>query len=578
MDRLKILNVRRYLWLVVLATLVASLTTFLVFNNQPALFEARTRLLVGPSLDSASPDLNALKIGGQLIVTYDELENTRTFLESVNNKLDQKIDLESLGAMIDTKQDADSRILTVIVQHSDPRQAVAIANAVTETLIERSPSKDNTTALLRTQMSNQSHQLEQIIGDAEASIQQLETELTALANSGKQSPEEAKATLNRQNLVVKQLGEERARLSDALRTLAIVYQVLLDTNTNGLEILDPAGAVYPVNQNIPLRVATAGVAGLILALIIIFASEYFDDTIRFPGDFSKAAKVPLLSTIDKHNRLGGFGLERVVVSSQPKSRAANSYRTAVSKLLFSIGESIPYTYLLSSAGVQSGDDTATATVNLAVTFAQAGKRVVVVDAQWHNPVLTRLFKASNRTGLSDLLVTNSPKLQLIPIKAVPGLRFLPVGLSSEKGSAVALNSAKIVELFEELQKEADIVLVAASPISRFAESLTLASQAMGVILVTRHGEAHTKIVNEVVESLNDMNVALVGVIFDHNPSPFVFKRDLKLWRVPVTRLRAVGSKVSDFVSKQNPKRWWGFAIKSRSERSKISDQTETAKS
>ena len=88
MDLSKILNsLYRYLWLLVLTAIVASLTTFLVINNEPVSYRATTQLLVGPSLDSPSPDLNALRIGGQLIYTYAELAATRSFLEAVNKKL-----------------------------------------------------------------------------------------------------------------------------------------------------------------------------------------------------------------------------------------------------------------------------------------------------------------------------------------------------------------------------------------------------------------------------------------------------------------------------------------------------------
>ena len=150
MDYLKFLNiVRRFLWLIVLTTLISSLTTYFVLNNQPATFTAKSRLLVGPSMESASLDLNSLKIGGQLIQTYAELVTAQSFLESVNSKLDQKTDPKKLASMIETKQNADTRILTIIVTHQDPKQAVAIANAAAETLIEMSPSKENTTALLR---------------------------------------------------------------------------------------------------------------------------------------------------------------------------------------------------------------------------------------------------------------------------------------------------------------------------------------------------------------------------------------------------------------------------------------------
>jgi len=166
-------------------------------------------------------------------------------------------------------------------------------------------------------------------------------------------------------------------------------------------------------------------------------------------------------------------------------------------------------------------------VNLAVAFAQAGSRVVVVDGQLHNPVLTKLVNADDSAGLADFLGTNPTKPQLLAVKEVPDLRILPAGLISEKDSGATLNITKVAELLEDIKKDADIVLIAGSPISWFAESLTLASQVNGVILVARPGEARGKIVSEVVENLSAVNAHLNGVIFDHNSSSLVSKRKLR---------------------------------------------------
>jgi capsular polysaccharide biosynthesis protein/Mrp family chromosome partitioning ATPase len=524
MDQAKFLNIiRRYAWLLVLAALVASLTTLFVLNDQPTVFEAKTRILVGPTVDSPSPDLNALRIGGQLMTTYADLATTRPFLESINNKLGQKMNLEELSGMLETKQNTEARILTILVRNEDPKQAVAIANAAADSLLEMSPSQDNTTSLLRTQMSTQAHQLEQIITNAEASIQQLETELIALRSTGPQSPEASQANLQRQDLVTKQLAEERARLSDSLRTLTTIYQVLLQTNTNQLEIIEPAGAVFPINQNLPLRVAAAGLAGLLLVMSIIFAYEYFDDTIRLPGDFTRTVQAPLLSTIEANSRRDRSGLDRVVTLSTPDSEAANSYRTAVARLLFTIGNSTPYTLLLSSVGSADGDEAAITAANLGAAFAQAGNRVVLVDAQVHNPILTQLFEVGGKAGLSDLMFSRSTEPRLTPVKDLQEMQLLSAGLSSEKPGAM-LNPGHLARLLEELKKDADVVIVAGPPIAGFAEGLTLASQVNGVVLVARYGEAHSKVINDVAESLKAMDIHLAGVIFEQNAPRKITRR------------------------------------------------------
>ncbi len=527
MDLSRILNVLyRYLWLLILAALVAGLITFFQVSSQPVVYRTSTELLVGPSLDSPSPDLNSLKIGGQLVQTYAEVADTPAFFEAVNNKLDHKKDLNVLKDAISTRLSTETRVLTINVHDEDPKQAVAIANAAAQTLLELSPSKDNTTTALRSQMSDQSHQLEQIVNNSQANIEQLEGELTALKDAKPSTPETAKANLDKQNLVVRQIADERNRLSDALRTLATIYQVLLDTNTNQVQIIQPATTATINDQQLLLRVLSSAVSGLILAIIIIFIAEYFDDKLRFPGDLSRIAGAPLLTTITKHDHLQGTALERLVTIAQPKSDAANRYREAVAKLLYSIGESTPYTLLLSSVGSRAGDDdAAVAAGNLAVAFAEAGYKVALVDAEVDNPMLTTLFNADKKEGLADLVMTKSTRPQLLPVEQVAGIQFLPAGLTSEKSSRAMLNSIKMATLIDGLQKEADLVLVAGSAISRSAESLTLASQVDALVLVARHAEATSKVVNKVVENLRLMKINVAGVIFDYNPSSFVSTDD-----------------------------------------------------
>lgn len=519
--------VRRYLWLFLAAAIVAGLLTFFVFKGQPRIYEAKTRLLVGPTVNSPSPDLNSLKIGGQLMQTYADMVTTRPILESINNKLDQKMNLETLAGRIETKQNADTRILTIIVTHRDPKTAAAIANAAAESLVEISPSKDNTTESLRSQMSNQSHQVEQIIQNTETSIQDLEAKLVGLGSAPQRTPEETQAVLNQQDLIVRQLAEERARLSDALRTLATIYQVLLDTNANQIQIIEQADAVFPVNNNLPLRVAASALAGLLLVMTVLFVYEYYDDTIRSSGDFTRMSNAPVLSTIEKHNRLGNSGKEQVVTFSQPGSEAASNYRTAVAKLLFSIGQSMPCSFLLSNIGSRPGDDTALAAANLGVAFAQAGYRVILVDAQLNNPVLTELFEASGKAGLYDHLTTKTSDLRSLLITDTSNMQILPAGIFSENWSSAMLNSTNIIKLVEELQAEADIVLFAGPSAPGFAESLTLVSRMSGVILIARYGDVRARMFNEVSASLNAMNVPLMGVIFDNNPSDFGTRQILK---------------------------------------------------
>jgi capsular exopolysaccharide synthesis family protein len=181
---------------------------------------------------------------------------------------------------------------------------------------------------------------------------------------------------------------------------------------------------------------------------------------------------------------------------------------------------------LSSVGSAEGDEAAIAAANLGPIFAQAGNRVVLVDAQVQNPTLTQVFEAGGKAGLSDLMASRSSEAKLTPVRDVADMLLLPAGQSAEKPGAM-LNPGNLARLLQELQKEADIVIVAGPPIAGVAESLILASQVNGVVLVARYGEAHSKVINDVAESLKSMDVQLAGVIFEHNVSSLLPTRSPK---------------------------------------------------
>ena len=110
-----------------------------------------------------------------------------------------------------------------------------------------------------------------------------------------------------------------------------------------------------------------------------------------------------------------------------------------------------------------------------------------------------------------------------------------------------------VVVFEWLQKEADIVLLAGPAISRFAESLPSASRVNAIILVARSTEARSKVVNKVVEDLRLMKINLAGVIFDYNSWPFVSAADRRAGSVleprTTTEARAQQSNLSEQTTK-----------------------------
>ncbi|HBY96461.1 MAG: polysaccharide biosynthesis tyrosine autokinase [Ardenticatenaceae bacterium] len=548
--------VRRWIWLLLLAPLSASVTSYWVSNQQPTVYEAQARLVVGPGVDSPNPDLNALRTGGQLMQTYTKLVTTRPVLKSVIDDLNLPIASESLDQMITVKADSETQILTIRARDGDPDQAVAIANTLADKLVGLSPAGPNSAENeLKVQLRSEVAKLQNFIDDTEARIKQLDTERQAAANA-KPDPiaqsiiasteariKQLEAQLqtepdvetqrllldqialerNRlfdaqrvdqenQRLIIDQLSQERTRLTEAQRTLALLHTSLQNTFTNQVKIVEPAIAAVAVGSQLRLKVLLAGLSGLILALAIALIFEFVDDTLETVEDLAQAAGIPILSTIARYKVPRGAGREGLVVEALPESLAAEDYRMLGAKLRYSSDNRALRSVLISSS--QTDDDTAETASNLAITLVQTGSRVVLVDANLRRPMLGKLFDLDNSRGLTDILTSRAKRPEVVPVSWAPGLSVLPSG-SVSSNSFQLLASPRMVELVKQLESLADMVIIVAPPLLSFAGSLILASRVDGVIIVARGGKSRREALNSTVENLRSLGAHIVGTIL-HN--------------------------------------------------------------
>lgn len=504
MEQKYINMLRRWLWLMILTTVVASAATYWFSLQQTPVYETRARLIVGPGIENLSPDLNALRAGGQLMQTYGELATTRPVLQAVIDDLGLNMRPDELGRRISIKTNQETQILSVVVQHADPQLAAAIANSTAEMLVRMSPSgmSDNPAMALNVQMRSEVERVDGIIRDSEARISQLEGQIHTAT------------TLDEQRLLMDELSGERARLSDAHRNLTLLYDALSKASTNQVRIIEPAAIGFRVDSQLRLKVMISALVGLVLGAVVALAFEYFDDSIKSADELTQAADVPLLGSIARHKSLRGAGRERLAVQALPESRTAENYRMLGTKLLFANGANRVRSVLLSSA--QMSEDTGEIAANLAVILAQTGNRVVLVDANLNRPTIGQIFGIPDRLGgLTDVLTGQAKAPRLATVSWAPGLSILPSGPVSYDSFAL-LSSNRMVNLLKQLENEADIVIVTASPLLAFADSLILASRVDGAVIVARRGKARPDMVSQVVKSLRSLNAHIIGTVLDNN--------------------------------------------------------------
>ena len=235
--------IRRWLWLIVLATISAGVITFWISSQQAVTYEASSRLIIGPGIEGLNPSEKDIQTGGRLMQTYAELATTRKVLQTVIDNLGLALTPDELDKLLTVRPTTETQFLTIIVQDGDQNQATKIANVLAEELVRLSPTGDSESgaAVVRTQMREQTTQIEENIDNIEEGIAQLEAELEATEDI------EARRGIN------DQIALERERLSGAHATLALLYDSLQQAITNQVQIVEKAITAEPLPSQAQLE-------------------------------------------------------------------------------------------------------------------------------------------------------------------------------------------------------------------------------------------------------------------------------------------------------------------------------------
>jgi capsular exopolysaccharide synthesis family protein len=200
----------------------------------------------------------------------------------------------------------------------------------------------------------------------------------------------------------------------------------------------------------------------------------------------------------------------LVTLTQPRSAAAEAYRTLRTSLEFSSLDRELRTVVVTSSAPDEGKTTTLA--NLGVALAQAGRRVLLVDADLRRPALHRAFGLPNAAGLTTMMLEESalarPPLQAGP---VAGLRLLTSG-PLPPNPAELFAGRRMDDILARLRDEADLVLFDAPPLIAVADATVLAARVDGVILVVQAEKTRREHVQRAKTMLDRVNAHLIGAV------------------------------------------------------------------
>jgi non-specific protein-tyrosine kinase len=206
----------------------------------------------------------------------------------------------------------------------------------------------------------------------------------------------------------------------------------------------------------------------------------------------------------------GGKMNELITVSEPRSPVSEAYRTLRTNLDFADLDQSLKTLVVTSAGVGEGKSTTLA--NLAVVSAQAGRKVVLVDADLRRPALHQLFGLSNESGLTTAMVDDSA-LAEPPLQAagVEGLSVLTSG-PLPPNPADLMGSRRMEEVIAALAGEADQVFFDTPPVVAVTDAAVLATKVDGVLLVVSAGKTRRESARTAVQRLEQINARLVGTV------------------------------------------------------------------
>jgi len=201
----------------------------------------------------------------------------------------------------------------------------------------------------------------------------------------------------------------------------------------------------------------------------------------------------------------------------PDSRLAESYRNIRTSLLLSSADNPVKTIAMTSA--MPGEGKTVSASNLAVTLAQSGKTVLLVDSDLRRPRLHRMFKVRNTSGLTSYLVGSMEVGQVIKATEIPNLSLINSG-PIPPNPAELLGSEKMTRFIQMMRDECDFTIFDLPPMIEISDAVILGAKVDGLVLVVGGDKTSRETLRKARERLDQLKVRTLGVIINNVDTPY----------------------------------------------------------
>jgi capsular exopolysaccharide synthesis family protein len=268
----------------------------------------------------------------------------------------------------------------------------------------------------------------------------------------------------------------------------------------------------PVSPNVPLNIALGALVGLALGLGLAVLRETLEVRIRNEHDVEQITDLPILGGIVFDPKAGERPL---IVHVDPRSPRAESFRTLRTNLQFLDIERVDRSFVITSSIEAEGKSTTGA--NLAIALADAGSRVLLVDADLRRPKLADYMGIEGAVGLTDVLVGRAELEDVIQPWGRGQLFVLPGGRIPPNPSEL-LGSARMTHLIAEFNRTFDVVIFDAAPLLPVTDAAILAKNVGGAIIIAAAGRTHKNQLKAAISVLDNVGAPISGLVLTMLPT------------------------------------------------------------
>lgn len=510
---------RHWFWLLGLCTLLGGVGAYMGSKLITPMYRATTLLVVGQQAPGS--DLyNGVLASTQLIPTYMSLMTQQVVLQRAAAQVGGTSS-QQLASQIHVTDQAGTQIIELDVDDASPVRAAQLANAIASTFVNMQQQYAAAT------LAQEQQQADQQLAQVSAEIRALAAQINAVRSDHSSDP--------RLQGLEQQLSTAQAQQT-ALQTTRDQLTAQAITTTNNISVFQAATPPpTPDHPKLLLNTTIGGALGLVIAAVLIWLLEFFDDRIHTPDQAEALLNLPALGAV------GAYSGRSLLLGVSPNRKLAMDINALVAKM--EMAHLVEPLRTIAVTSATHGEGRTTITVNLAIALARKGKRVLLVDGDLHQPIRNdtlagrRLPFSRNgytHTGIQDMLDSpaylpspfglslaltaqsnNAIDIPMVP--SVRGLYFLPAGPSHPDASDLFRTDC-IRHFLQRQLDRFDVIVLDTPPADIYPDAALLVRWVDATILVVDATRSDQQTVLRVKDLLLRTHASITGIVLNRAPA------------------------------------------------------------